>query len=121
MSALAEDTEPALEPVNEVRLVGRLSGDPTLVELSSGDELWTFRVVVTRPDGPARSRQASDTLDCAVWGGRVKRSVPGWATGDVVEVAGALRKRFFRAGGATASRTEVDVTRGRVIRRAGSG
>ena len=121
MSALAEETKPALEPVNEVRLVGRLSGDPTRVELPSGDELWTFRVVVSRPPGQARSRQAADTLDCAVWGGRVRRSVSSWAAGDLVEVAGALRKRFFRAGGATASRTEVHVARGRVIRRAASG
>ena len=40
---------------------------------------------------------------------------------DVVDVSGALRRRFFRAGTATVSRVEVELARGRIIRRAGSG
>ena len=56
-----------------------------------------------------------------MWSGRVKRSVPSWHDGDIVEVGGALRRRFFKSGGATVSRVEVDVARGKVIRRAASG
>jgi len=117
--------EPAAAPgretaVNEVRLVGRLAQRPEERVLPSGDTVWTFRVVVTRTGARGRSRQTVDSLECAVWGGRVRRSVAGWAAGDVVEVEGALRRRFFRAAGASASRVEVEVSGGRLIRRAAS-
>ncbi|GAA2150143.1 hypothetical protein GCM10009844_30720 [Nocardioides koreensis] len=109
------------EAVNEVRLVGRISQSPEERVLPSGDVLWTFRVVVPRTAVRAGSRQVVDALDCAVWGGRVRRSVASWVEGDLVEVTGAVRRRFFRAGGAAASRVEVEVTGGRLIRRATSG
>jgi len=109
------------DAVNEVRLVGRLSAAPTERVLPSGDTVWTFRVVVPRPEERAGARQAVDALECAVWAGRVRRSVATWAVDDVVEVTGSVRRRFFRAGGAPASRVEVEVSRGRLIRRAGTG
>lgn len=129
MSALAEEDPAATagpEHVNEVRLVGRLGADPAHKQLPSGDSVWTFRISVERPRPGRRAGQRpgqrrTDSLDCAVWSGRVKRSVSTWAKGDVVEVSGSIRKRFFQAGGATASRVEVEVSRGRIIRRAASG
>jgi single-strand DNA-binding protein len=120
-----EEVDRTAEETNEVLLRGRLSGTPEERVLPSGDTVWTFRVVVGRPREPASSggarRPRVDTLECAVWSGRVKRSVPTWRDGDVVEVGGALRRRFFKSGGATVSRVEVDVARGKVIRRAASG
>lgn len=106
--------------VNEVRLVGRLSQQPEERVLPSGDSVWLFRVVVPRTGRPGRSRQTVDSLECAVWAGRVRRSVATWAVDDVVEVTGAVRRRFFQAGGRAVSRVEVDVTGGRLIRRAAS-
>jgi single-strand DNA-binding protein len=115
--------EDQAEAVNEVRLLGRLAADPQLRELPSGDTVWNLRVVVERRVAPGKDkpRQRVDSLECAVWSGRLKKQVEKWEAGDVVEVAGALRRRFFRAGGATASRVEVELTGGRIIRRAGSG
>ena len=117
-------TDKATEPidgvslaVNEVRLVGRLSQDPEERVLPSGDSVWTFRLVVARPAG-GKSRQRVDTLECAVWGGRVRKSAASWAAGDVVEVAGAMRRRFFSTGAGRASRVEVEVASGRMVRRA---
>ena len=112
------------EETNEVLLRGRLSGAPEERVLPSGDTVWTFRVVIGRPSREVASgprRRGVDALECAVWSGRVKRSVPTWRDGDVVEVGGALRRRFFKSAGATVSRVEVDVVRGKVIRRAASG
>jgi single-strand DNA-binding protein len=118
-----DEADRSAEESNEVLLRGRLSGAPEERVLPSGDTVWTFRVVVGRPrDTSAGPRRASvDTIECAVWSGRVKRSVPTWRDGDVVEVGGALRRRFFKSGGATVSRVEVDVGRGKVIRRAATG
>jgi len=111
------------EAVNEVRLVGRLAADPQLRELPSGDTVWSLRVVVERavPPGKEKPRQRVDSLECAVWAGRLKKQVERWEAGDLVEVSGAMRRRFFRAGGATASRVEVELTGGRIIRRAATG
>ena len=115
--------EDQVDAVNEVRLVGRLAADPRLRELPSGDTVWNLRVVVERavPPGKEKPRQRVDSLECAVWSGRLKKQVEKWEAGHIVEVSGALRRRFFRAGGATASRVEVELTGGRIIRRAGSG
>ena len=112
------------EPANQVRLRGRLAAAPRLRELPSGDTVWSLRVVVERPPlapGQERPRQRVDSLECAVWAGRLKSQVGKWDAGDVVDVSGALRRRFFRAGGTTASRVEVELTAGRRVRRAGSG
>ena len=45
----------------------------------------------------------------------VSRLVPG----DVVEVEGSLRRRFWRVGAGAASRSEVEVTRVRRVASAG--
>ena len=102
---------------NEVRLTGRVSVDPESRVLPSGDTLWSLRLVVERGPGESRSRQRVDTLECAVWAARVQRSVASWRAGDQVEVTGALRRRFFQTGAGAASRVEVEVLRGRLIRR----
>jgi single-strand DNA-binding protein len=107
---------------NEVLLVGRLAAAPEERALPSGDVLSTFRVVVDRPP-TARStgpRGATvDTLDCVARGAALRRAAQGWRAGDVLEVRGALRRRFFRtAGGTTGSRYEVEVVRGKRLVRA---
>jgi single-strand DNA-binding protein len=116
----AQQQEAAIDAVNEVRLVGRVSQAPEERVLPSGDSVWTFRLVVARPPGASRSRQQVDALECAVWSGRVRRSVGGWKADDVVEVTGAVRRRFFQTASGAASRVEVEVAGGRVIRRAAS-
>ena len=103
---------------NRVQLVGRVSGEPQERELPSGDRIVTFVVVVDRHQ--PRGRQRVDVIDCVAWGGRVRRSVSRWCEGDVCEVEGALRRRFYRAGGGTVSRVEVEVDTARLIRRGAS-
>jgi single-strand DNA-binding protein len=104
--------EPSPEPLNEIVLVGRLSIDPVCRTLPSGDEVLTFRVVVERATG------RSDALDCAAWSKGTQRTVRGWRSGDVVQVSGALRRRFWRTGGGAASRCEVEVVSARRLARA---
>ncbi|GAA1944527.1 single-stranded DNA-binding protein [Nocardioides hwasunensis] len=108
---------------NEVRLIGRLSADPGVIELPSGDELMSFRISVprrvpTRGSGVGQPQtQRVDSIPCVAWAPRLRRSVATWRAGDVVEVEGAMRCRFYQAGGATRSRVEVEVAAARVIRR----
>lgn len=92
--------------VNTVELSGRVSGEPELRELPSGDELVTLRLVVARPTGGP-----VDTIDLACWSPSSRRSAARVADGDQVHVTGALRRRFFRTPGGAASRYEVEVTK----------
>lgn len=102
---------------NEVRLVGRVSGSGQERELPSGDEVVSLRVVVPRTGRPPRKSAATvDTIDVACWTTRVRRTARGLADGDVVEVVGALRRRFFRAGSGAVSRYEVEATTLRRLR-----
>ena len=108
--------------VNEVRLIGTLRSVPEVRVMPSGDELVTFRLSVARGTPPGlgggQRSQAVDSVPCTVWAPRARRSVMAWRPGDVVEIGGAVRCRFYQAGGATRSRVEVEVTSARVIRRA---
>lgn len=109
---------------NEVLLVGRVSGLPEQRELPSGDQIVAWRVVVDRKPvrrPPEGVRTVSvDTFDCVAWTARLRRSALVLAEGDIVEVQAALRRRFWRAGGATASRYELEVLAlRRLSRRAG--
>ncbi|MFN8159138.1 MAG: single-stranded DNA-binding protein [Candidatus Nanopelagicales bacterium] len=108
----AQVEELEVETVNEVRLVGRISGKPEERELPSGDQVMVFRLVVARDEG------RPDTIDCAAFRGDLRRKLRGWVPGDHVELEGSLRRRFFRAGGAPASRYEVEVRSAVRVRRA---
>ena len=112
-SARSDSSEDsAAVAVNEVRLRGRLAVTPEPRELPSGDVVATFRLIVDRPAkavSSSGSKVRVDTIDCAVFRADVRRRILRWQPGDVVEVEGSVRRRFFRAGGAAASRYEVEV------------
>lgn len=108
---------------NDVHLVGRMSAGIEHRELPSGDQLVQFRVVVDRPP-PRRTAPRGirlptvDTILCVAWPARLRRTVAGFAAGDIVELQGALRQRYWRSGPALASRTEVEVSSARRLARA---
>lgn len=99
--------------VNEVHLVGRLSGPPETRSLPSGDELVQLRVVVRRRPDPGRgaaaagSRSTVDTIDVTCWTGAMRRTALRLGDGDMVEVEGSLRRRFYRVGASVQSRYDV--------------
>jgi single-strand DNA-binding protein len=112
-SPAAADAPP--EDRNEVRVLGRISGEPERRILPSGDELVTFRVVVRRHP------QGTDTFDVAVGpappagvrrrpeqvGRRLLATAEALADGDHVEVEGELRRRWWGVGGRRQSRVEI--------------
>ena len=104
---------------NDVVLRGRLSAPAELRTLPSGDALVSFRLVVRRPEPRARG-QSVDVLSCITYDRALQRRVAAWQPGDVVEVEGALQRRFWRTGSGTASVCEVNCRRGRKVPRSGS-
>jgi single-strand DNA-binding protein len=98
---------------NEVVLGGRVSGEPTVRVLPSGDELVSWRLVVgrdnrgTSPSG--RQLPTVDTIDCVAFKAGVRRTAARFAGGEVIEVRGELRRRFWRGAQGAASRCEVEV------------
>jgi single-strand DNA-binding protein len=104
-------TAPAADPVNEVHLVGRVAAAPASRVLPSGDTVTLLRLVVDRPPGTRRGVRgpSNDTLDCAIWTARIRQRAERLEPGSVVEVDGALRRRFWRTAGGAASRYEVEV------------
>lgn len=93
--------------MNIVVIQGHLSSDPRQRDLPSGSILHAYEVS-TRDGGVTRSVPV-------VWLDPVRP--PRFAEGDEVIVIGSVRRRFFRAGAAVASRTEVEAE---VVTRPGS-
>jgi single-strand DNA-binding protein len=113
------------QPVNEVRLVGRVAAPAEQRELPSGDVVTTFRVIVAREGvtGTASSRPEGrkggvDTIDCVAWRAGLRRTVNSWHEGDTVAVTGALRRRFWRGEAGATSRHEIEVSKATRVRRA---
>ena len=95
---------------NEVLLVGTLQAAVRPRILSDGTEVVTFRLGVTRdPETGA----GTDSLECNAAAARIRRAAAGWSPGDVLEVSGALRRNFYRAGPATRPFSVVEVDRAR--------
>jgi single-strand DNA-binding protein len=106
------------ESRNEVLLVGRLSGPPEERALPSGDVVVSFRVVVDRPPRRSAPRATTvDALECAVWTAALRRAALSWQAGDVLELEGAIHRRFWRVLTGTSSRYEIEVSRARRVRK----
>lgn len=88
--------------MNVVLIRGTLSSEPRERELASGSLLMQWEVTT---DGAVRASVPVVWFDPPA-------SVRGLASGAEVVVTGIIRRRFFRAGPTTASRTEVVASRG---------
>ena len=84
---------------NLVVLRGLIRQDPEFRVLASGDELMSLDLTVRSGEAPAESVPV-------VWANPTATAVK-LVEGDDVVVVGRIRRRFFRAGGSTATRTEV--------------
>lgn len=90
--------------MNIVVLSGRLLSDPTARELPSGEVIWALDLATDT--GGDRGTAAVPVP--VVW---TANEVPAWEKGTELAVAGVVRRRFFRSGGSTQSRTEVVATK----------
>jgi single-strand DNA-binding protein len=84
---------------NVVVLIGRLARPAETRELPSGDRLVAYEVTVDRPG------ERAETVP-VVWV-NAPASAGDHDVDERLLVVGRVRRRFFRAGGGTQSRTEV--------------
>lgn len=85
-----------MEHVNEIVLVGRLSGATEWRALPDDRQVAVWRLVVEHRN--ARSPQDGlDTIRCVTYDETLQEHVRAWSHGDLVEVRGALRHRFWRS------------------------
>jgi single-strand DNA-binding protein len=117
------ETKPSVTPVppsepgaahrNEVMLVGELAAPPQARVMPSGDEVISFRLTVRAPASAANSK--SDSIDCAVWRKDLRARVQKYRVGDVLELTGSVRHRYWRGATGLASRYEVEAEKVRVV------
>jgi single-strand DNA-binding protein len=97
--------------MNIVVLSGHLSSPPRRTELPSGDERWVLELSCPSDPGspvPALSAPGeSVVLSVPVAVNSRVAGIEHFDTGTELVVAGVVRRRFYRAGGSTQSRTEV--------------
>lgn len=99
------DEEPAF---NAVFLSGILTEPAEERELAGGVIVvrWTLRV--RRGSG----RVGSDLIDCITMDSELQQRALAWPAGCALSIEGAIRRRFFRTGGRTTTRVEVEVSLG---------
>jgi single-strand DNA-binding protein len=85
--------------LNMVVVVGKLAKPLQIRNLPSGLLLACFDLQVVRSD------ESADTVPVALFNSGDE--MPNWPTGQALLAVGRVRRRFFRVGGATQSRTEV--------------
>ena len=96
-------------PLNEVRLVGRVTSLAVEKELPSGDKVVEFRVVIGR-EKLRNGKKEVDSLDIAAWSAKARRAALAVKIDSWVEVKGSVRRRFWRAPTGLASRWQVEAS-----------
>jgi single-strand DNA-binding protein len=87
--------------MNVVVVKGVLSSPPVWRDLPSGSSAVALEVTTEDPDGSKCS------VPVTMVDPRRPQDIDALTTGDEVAVIGHVRRRFFRTGSGTASRTEV--------------
>lgn len=92
--------------MNVVLLRGTLHGEPNDVTLATGELVRTWELAAETASSAVGPSAATVQKVPIRWVDPTK-AVRSFDDGDEVVVTGSVRRRFFRAGGATASKTEV--------------
>lgn len=96
-----EVTEEVDYSLNDVALRGWVTTIASERELPSGDLVVQFRIAISRPEGGV------DTIDLESWSAKTRRTASSLKDGEWVEISGSIRRRFWKSGGALASRWQV--------------
>lgn len=103
---------------NEVLLGGELIARGEVRTRPDGVQVTAFRLVVRSAKGGGRASPA-ERIDCVAVRAAVRTRVSTLAPGDLIELGGTLRHRYWRGVSGLSSRYEVEADRVRLLRRAG--
>jgi len=104
----ADGNAPETDHRNEVVVAGRITAEPYVRELASGDRLTTWRISIARTPARRRPNQSSDPITCVSFQQAIEEGTREWRIGDTVQVSGALRRRFWRSPKGAASVVEIE-------------
>ena len=96
--------------LNQVALVGRLSGEAKEKVLPSGSKVVEFRLVIEREKDRSGSKQLVDTIDIATWSAAGRKSALKLDENAWISVNGAIRRRFWQSPTGLASRWQVEAS-----------
>ena len=102
--------------LNQVSLIGRLSGASIEKSLPSGDKVVEFRVVIARKQKSVRSKKALvDTIDVAAWSSSTRKIAMKLNEHSWIAVNGSIRRRFWQSPAGLASRWQVEASEIKLI------
>ena len=110
----AATAEPTTLHRNEVHLAGEIATAPEERTLSDGRGAVTFRIEVRAETADGATR---DSLDITLTGSRARKAALAWEVGDVVEVEGVVRRKFYKVGAMSKPFTVIEAERAKRLRR----
>lgn len=81
--------------MNNVSLVGRLTGEPELKELSDGTNRTVINVAISRDYRNSDGNYDADFVKCVLWNGIASATKDYCHKGDVVGIKGRLQSRDY--------------------------
>ena len=96
--------------LNQVALIGRLSGEAKEKVLPSGSKVVEFRLIIEREKDRSGSKQLVDTIDIAAWSAAGRKSALKLDENAWISVNGAIRRRFWQSPTGLASRWQVEAS-----------
>lgn len=81
--------------MNNVVLVGRITKDPELRTISTGNTTCNFSVAVTRTFPNANGEREADFINCVVWGKSAENLCKYCKKGSLIGVSGRIQTRNY--------------------------
>ncbi len=81
--------------MNNVSLVGRLTKDPELRTISTGNTTCNFTVAVNRQFTNANGERETDFINCVIWGKQAENLAKYCTKGSLVGVSGRIQTRNY--------------------------
>lgn len=81
--------------MNNVSLVGRLTKDPELRTVSTGNTTCSFTVAVNRQFTSANGERETDFINCVIWGKQAENLAKFCTKGSQIGVTGRIQTRNY--------------------------
>lgn len=114
----APGARPEPDHRNEILVAGRITAEPFVRELPSGDRLATWRICVARPSDSRYGGRRADSVTCTSFDRDLQERIRLWRLGDVVRMTGELRRRTWRGHEGVRSVCEVEARTATLVRAA---